>query len=1202
MKKFTIAMSLWAAFFAISATAGGPFARLNNNLPLTHDPSQTLTYNNDPSELTTFLDNDAMQAIVNDQFGRWAAIPGNTLQIQEGTDLASDITTLAGMNAALNNGQSPIIFDQDGSIFSELGVSSTTLAFAGPAFTATTANGTFYVQLRAVFGGPAMSGFPNSRVESVVLHELGHALGLAHSVCNGQLFGGRTYREFGAPPNEEREVMFWQSTNNVSALGRDDISGYLSLYGETSTGAPGLGAISGRILFPDGVTPADGVNVVARDRSDGVNTLFANAASTLSEPGTGQYKIVGLPPGQYTVEIEDIAADILNTGIYSDPIRTNNSQTTTTTLGPFPGEPEFYNGVNESADDDVDDINAFTLVPLAADQEVSGINIIVNGARKAGTAQENIYYVPEVQASSTEDTFIGIVNRGPGAANIDVYGFSADGTEIGRSPAISNLDPLAKAWLSVKDAFPDDFANVDWVQVGGSQKLHVYAEVRAPGSLSSYWAADQLYSESFMPHVAKNTALFETYLSSVNGDEGATATNIFARPTGGAAGIPEHSNSFAKSENDVRDFFGDDLSAVDWVQLQSGGNGAASMEYFVGLPERTRVASLGLDDRSGTTLRFLHVAADTSNFWTGLVYMNVGSQQADFTETYYNTNGDVITTITKSLDGLAKIAPIPLFDENNTEPTGTAWVEVTSTQPIVGYELFGSPISSSNDYFVGLQGVYDGGATIDYPHIHRDDNAFTALVALNLGESAGDITFNAYDSSGAVLETSTSEDIQPKRKLALLASSIFSADTMANVAWIRATTTDSNWAGFQLWGDPGSSREFLAGINAFAFGQNDGLIDGLFIVEELEDNNSYDSAQPLQKQGDEWNINVVGSIDAAEPNTPVQLTGLQDDAEDIYSFTLTEPTKLVIAVAPDDPQTDLDLYVTQGQVAINLNLLDPLRAAENFDYAANVGGDESVCRLFPPGDYFIVVSSFDVGNPAPATEYGLLIASQPLTLETFDSLDGLTNNGWSLLPTAADGDGQVNFEVIEGFQGHKFGTSLVSGPSTDGTPESITASPPTFTLPLRGLTLFDMDYAVLFDSSAGEAANQVGYALLEVPLPGGAGFVSLNAATATSPVMFNNMTLDSPGWLTWIGTFGVRSRGLFTSPPGFASSSVLIAAGHIPGWLAYDNLRVFTLFTSSALNKSKRSGTFKNVLEAPERLQGPKFRAPIRTAPFIELK
>jgi len=1183
MMRFSACIAVFA--MTAAAWAGGPFFRLSNNQPVGHDSTQNLTYNLDPGNLTTFLTNEMMRQIVADQFAKWTAIQGNTLTISEADDVANDIDSAADLNAAISAGLSPVVFDEDGTIFSELGAGSNTLAFAGPWTTVSGANGVVYSQFRAVFGGPAMTGFPDGRVQAVVLHEFGHALGLGHAVCNAPYFGGREYREYGAPPNEDREVMFWQSTSATPALARDDISGFLSLYGSTATGDASLGAISGTIYFPDGATPADGVNVTVRDLSGDGSNVFSNAASTISEPGTGNYRIVGLPPGQYAVEVRDIAEDTLNSGAYSDPIRTDNpmqNNSGSSLLGAFPGPPEYYNGANESGSSSVDNVDEFTLVEVTAGNEVSGIDILFN-TTKSGSLLGNLYYAPEVAASPSEDTLLGIVNRSGNTAQIEIFGFGSDGSEIGQSALLTGLDPLAKAWIDVKAAFPDDFANVAWIQVGSSEALHVFVELRRPGSLSAYWASNQLYNDAFMPHVAKNTALFQTVLSTINGDEPAISTDLVAQPGGDTANVPEHGTGYAKSEQDLRDIFGDDLSAVDWVQIQSDGAGSASMEYFVGLPETTRVASLGLDNRSGDTLRFLHVAADTSNFWTGLVYMNVGDQQADFTETYYDTDGQVISTMTKTLDAGAKINPIPLFDENNTEPAGTAWVEVSSTQPIVGYELFGSPISSNNDYFVGLQGVYNGGAVIDYPHIHRGDSAFTALVALNLGDEAADITFTAYDEGGNALESSEQTGIAAKRKLALLTSNLFSADTLANVAWIRATTSASTWAGFQLWGDAREERLFLAGINGAASGENTNTVDGLFIVNEQENNNTYQNAQVLTRQGDEWAVNVIGQIDLNEADTPVTVPG--DDIEDIYAITLDEPTKLLIAIAPDDANADLDLYVTQGQFPISLNQFDSQRSDATLDWSFGVIGDESVARVFPAGTYYIHVSSFDGSNPVSAVEYGLLIASQPLVLETFDDIADLSS--WTLGTLNADTDGMSNWEVIEGFAGHKYGPHLTGPPpTTGGATEAPAAVPPNFTLPETGLTLFDVDTAVLVDGSAGETINQVGFGLIESPPPPAASLVTLNPATATSNVTYDGTTLTSAGWLTWIATIGQRQAGAFVATPGSSGASVILGANYNVGRIVFDNLRVFKLFTSNALSKSKRSGEVRNLTVAPERRDG----------------
>lgn len=1158
MKNFAL---LSLALLSGALFAGGPFGRFSNGTPRPFNTSQPMIFAIEAGDLTTFFTNSVAGELVRQNFELWNQVPGSRLQIVEGPPLPNDITNADGISDALSRGISPIVFDEDGAIASEFGATGAA-AFAGPAGIPNLP----YDRMFAVIIGPASIGRTEESVGSIMLHEFGHGLGLGHSQVNGYLFANAiNYQQFGRPPQDSVEVMYWQAVAPNTQLQVDDISAFLALHGNTPLGAAGFGGVAGQVLLPNFATPADGINVIVRQRSADNNSVFYNAASIITAPvGYGDYRIVGLPPGEYSIEVAD--AGWRHTGRYSDPIRTNFQNNPTTRLGPFPGDAEFFNGGNESNNPLIDDPSEVTQVLVAADTVSAGVDLVFNREPDLkGTLLTNIYYVPEIHVEGEQETFIGVINPDTQLpVNIDVYGFSQLGEEIGRGQIDTRLGPLSKTMFGIKEAFPTNFSDVAWVQVGGTGALHVFAELNRPNSKSAFWAAPRLETEAFMPHVAKNTTGFSTFLATVNGKEGSVDTSLTSMPTGTNVSVPEHTVGFSKAKSDVRELFGDDLSDVDWVQIQSTGAGAglgsASMEYFVVLPNETQVASLGLDNQSGTILRFLHVAKDVTQFWTGLVYMNAGNATANVTETYYRDDGTVITTRDLQLEAGSKINPIPLFDENNTEPLGTAWMSVSGDQPLVGYELFGSPISSGHDYFAGLQGNYAQGGTLDYPHVISSPITFTGLVALNVGDVSGDVIFTAYDSLGVALESTTPETIAPKTKKTVLARSLFSPETIAETAWIRATTSDSEWSGFVLWGDTGvGQRQLLAGINSplrLRVTPPD-EIDPPIIVMEEEDNNSYETAQVLTKTGDNWNINVIGSVNQLEANTPVDADG--DDVEDLYQITLTEATALLIAISPDTALHDLDLFVTDtANFTIDAAVLDQNQNNPNFDWSAYGLGDESIARVFQPGTYYILVSSWDSNqNPIQISDYGLLVSSVPLLLETFDGVDALED--WQVATFADDTDGMASWNIMPDFLETKFNDGLVSLSPANGV-ESSFLTTSTFAIPEGGLTVMDADAALLINSP-GINPGSFAYGLAEWPGNGQIQVLTLDPSTPTSPVTFNGGTFQTPGWQPWASAVPDRSFSTFPAAPG-STVNLAIGAQHPASFHIFDNVRAYNLKTT----------------------------------------
>jgi len=111
----------------------------------------------------------------------------------------------------------------------------------------------------------------------------------------------------------------------MSTPATDDIAAISALYPE-STFPTSTGRITGHVFFSDGATPAQGFNVIARRVGDPLVTAVSSVSGYLFTadagnpiypwPGSdfgsrdpaliGYYDLPGLPPGDYTVEVEAI--------------------------------------------------------------------------------------------------------------------------------------------------------------------------------------------------------------------------------------------------------------------------------------------------------------------------------------------------------------------------------------------------------------------------------------------------------------------------------------------------------------------------------------------------------------------------------------------------------------------------------------------------------------------------------------------------------------------------------------------------------------------------------------------------------------------------------------------------------------------------------------------------------------------------------
>ena len=324
--------------------------------------------------------------------------------------------------------QNPIIFDSDGSITGGGGV----LGFFG--FLQTDPSGESLEEGFVVLNGAALKGpraLSTTSFLGVFTHEFGHFAGpLDHSQINGNIAsdgGGATlpagfsraqafdlyapFTEtlfpfiFSAPNGSQLAGQFRDSGYFIASLDMDTQNALSNLY-PTPDYLASRGSIEGRVLlkFGDGSIPVSGINVIARRieqgqyppaqgtlafittpalDGDGVPQIppaqgatdpLASAASAVTglEFGSGTYRIQGLPPGQYMVEIQQI----------------NPNATEGSGIGPLgsqfslPFEEEFFNGPANSSNLP----GTFVPVTVTAGQVATGTDFVINGISSVAPA------------------------------------------------------------------------------------------------------------------------------------------------------------------------------------------------------------------------------------------------------------------------------------------------------------------------------------------------------------------------------------------------------------------------------------------------------------------------------------------------------------------------------------------------------------------------------------------------------------------------------------------------------------------------------------------------------------------------------------------------------------------------------------------------------------------------------------------------
>lgn len=377
--------------------------------PLSQSPAGTITISNATgiSRVQGMFQNWENVPTANIRFASAGAIQNVPPSFTDG-----DVNTVAEFNAVAGDcdagNQNPILFDANGALFSALIGDPSVIGFAGNC-KLDGATGRI-VSAMAVLNGIFQDGvdFSNNyelttaEFDQAFTHEFGHFAGLDHSQINVLVLYPNNC---GVDDSAGLPLMFpflicqARTSAGFPILAPDDLAWISQIYPETSSG-PGqtpfnsaYGTISGTIVFSDGITQVQGVNVIARRVPDG---NFANGdeskriafsavsglrftarpgqnVTTNSPPsdlGSRNPQLIGaydipVTPGTYTIQVESVdAAFAFGSGVgpLSIPI-------------PNPGLDEFWN-TGESA---TDSTFLSSTITVTAGQTVSNINIILNG-------------------------------------------------------------------------------------------------------------------------------------------------------------------------------------------------------------------------------------------------------------------------------------------------------------------------------------------------------------------------------------------------------------------------------------------------------------------------------------------------------------------------------------------------------------------------------------------------------------------------------------------------------------------------------------------------------------------------------------------------------------------------------------------------------------------------------------------------------
>lgn len=361
------------------------------------------------------VSNTAALTQIQSMFQVWQDVPTATISysnvgplLSAGVFTDGDVNTAEEFDAVVGSCesaiQSPIVLDANGSLFDELVGDPNVIGFAGTCALSIDSgrivSGLAALNGRFIDGVESLDTFPpnleltQAEFDSVFVHEFGHFSGLDHSQINVNCLD-----LCNADDQQGLPTMFpFLVSAQMGMLAPDDQAWISRLYPEQNNNPPNqarftsaYGTISGTILFSDGITQVQGVNVIARQVDNpatpqnesrrvavsvvsgylftgnrGQSVTGDNSGSLLGSRNPaliGTFEI-SVSPGSYTVEVESIyPAFVGGSGV-----------------GPLifpigsPGPREFWN-IDESA---TDGLLVSTPITVSAGATVTAIDIILN--------------------------------------------------------------------------------------------------------------------------------------------------------------------------------------------------------------------------------------------------------------------------------------------------------------------------------------------------------------------------------------------------------------------------------------------------------------------------------------------------------------------------------------------------------------------------------------------------------------------------------------------------------------------------------------------------------------------------------------------------------------------------------------------------------------------------------------------------------
>ena len=395
-------------------------------------------------------------------------------------------------------------------------------------------------------------------------------------------------------------------------------------------------------------------------------------------------------------------------------------------------------------------------------------------------------YYPHIATVDDWETEICVINLSADSTITGTFkAYTDDGTPVSEIDDVV-LPPRGRHEITVGTTFsdPDRIGYIIFTASGdtlaGYTKFYVAGNYRV--AIPAVRELNQ--KDIFVSHIASDDNWF-TGLSLVNVT--ASARTLFIETDNGLKRTLELNPGEHKALS-LRSLFADQPQPGIKSAVIRNCAGIIGLELF---GSGKQLSGILLQDDSATEIIYPHVAS-TDDWWTGVVAYNCATATSHLNFTTFNTEGKILTSnVSLDLTGHDKfIGSVAALDF----PEATAWFRIKSSQPMTGFELFGT----SNGLELGGYSSVNLSATKGvFPKLEKE--GFTGIAMVNATSlKASRVTLTAYDNDGHMVGNPQTISLDGYEKVVKVAEKLFSSD-ISRATYITYRS-DRKLVGFQLNG------------------------------------------------------------------------------------------------------------------------------------------------------------------------------------------------------------------------------------------------------------------------------------------------------------------------------------------------------------------------------------------------------------------